>query len=80
LPDPELSEGAINVVASTDILEYLERKSMRLVIYRFAELVNLGIYNYKQLTNEFNLTRSDRTREVALEIINLLPRGWKQLL
>jgi hypothetical protein len=76
LPDPETMSGAVNVVASTDILEYLERKNLRLVVYRFAELADLGILNFMHLTNEYIFPRSDHHRNVAAEIIGFLPRGW----
>ena len=79
--EAELAKKArINLIASTDILEYFQRKNIPLVIYRFRELVNLGIETFHELVNESTFPRSDRYRACAREIISFFPAEWLFLL
>jgi len=78
LPDPDLIVDVVNVIASTDILEYLMRKRELLIINRFGVLANLGIVNYKQLHNESLFPSSNQSGELARYILGFFPRAWSQ--
>ncbi len=76
LPNPESRIDVINVIASTDVLEYLMRNKELLIINRFATLANLGIISYKQLYNESIYPRSDEFGELARYIMQFFPNSW----
>ncbi len=69
-------QDRINVLASTDIIEYFKRKSIPLVIYRFRALANQGISNLHELLNEYKYPRSDNLRNCAQEILSFFPTDW----
>jgi len=58
--NPNLDVVRRDIIASTDVLEYLHRKKMQLVIYRFSMLYNRGIETFKELVNELRFPASDR--------------------
>ncbi len=72
-------QSQASIIASTDILEFLQRKRMPLVIYRFSELSNLGIETYKDLLNEFQFPRSDRIRQCARDVLTFFPNAWQNI-
>jgi exonuclease III len=76
LPELELLESSIDVIASTDVLEFLARKKFLLIINRFSRLSNLGIQTLFQLYNEARFPRSDEIGELAKYILNLFNKGW----
>ncbi len=78
LPQDQLDKR-IKVIASTDVLEFLHRKKMPLVIFRFSMLSNLGIENFKELCNELHFPRSDRTRDCARDVLKYFPADWAGL-
>ena len=65
---------------STDFIEYLNRKKLPLVLYRFRELANLDIESLHQLVNEWFFPRSDCYRDCAGHILNFFPATWSNLL
>ena len=78
--DNQIKQNRANLIASTDILEYLHRKKMPIVIYRFATLANLGIETFSELLNEYNFPRSDNVRECAREILQFFPARWQEII
>jgi exonuclease III len=77
LPDPDSIINPMNVVASTDVLEYLMRKRELMLINRFGALSNVGINTYKQLYNESVYPRDDNFGNLASYIISFFPPGWR---
>ena len=73
----QVQQNRANLIASTDILEYLHRKKMPLVIYRYTALANLGIETFSELLNEYNFPRSDTLRNCAREVLQFLPLEWR---
>ena len=78
LPLPEAQEVAscVNIIASTDVLEYLKRKNYPLIINRYSRLANLGVTSYYQLVNEARFPRSDDIGELASYILRFFPITW----
>jgi exonuclease III len=68
------------LIASTDVLEYLQKRNMPLIIHRFRMLSNLGIETYHELLNEYRFPRNDRVGECASDIISFFPRDWANFL
>ena len=56
----EIQQNRVNIIASTDIIEFFRRKNIPLVIYRFRELANHGVQNFHELINESRFPSSDR--------------------
>jgi hypothetical protein len=77
--DAERLDNRVKTIASTDVLEYLHRKKLPLVIYRFSLLSNLGIESFKELCNELQYPRSDRTRDSARDVLKYFPVDWAEL-
>jgi len=69
-----------SILASTDVLEYLQRKKLPMVIFRFAELSNLGVETLQELLNEARYPRSDRTRDCANDVLNFFPAAWHNII
>jgi hypothetical protein len=67
-----------SVIASTDVIEYLRRKKIPLVLLRFGELANQGVETFHELLNEKLFPRSDRLREGAVNVLNFFPVGWQE--
>jgi len=76
LPDPDNFINSINVVASTDVLEYLMRKRELMLINRFGPLANVGVTNFKQLHNEAIFPRNDNLGDLAKYILRFFPSAW----
>ncbi len=74
--NPNLDVVRRDIIASTDVLEYLHRKKMQLVIYRFSMLYNRGIETFKELVNELRFPASDRTKECAADTLKYFPNQW----
>ena len=77
--DKQIVQNRANVIASTDILEYLHRKKMPIVIYRFTMLANLGIETFSELLNEYNFPRSDNIKECARDVLQFFPTRWQEI-
>ena len=75
----EAIKNRIDVIASTDIIEFFRRKNIPLVIYRFRELADQGIESFHQLLNEVRFPRNDRLYTCANEIISFFPNEWKEI-
>jgi len=80
LPDPANLGGAVSLVASTDVLEYLMRHKKLLIINRFGPLANIGVITYKQLFNESRYPRSDQLGTLAKYILSFFPQAWGEAL
>jgi len=76
LPDVSGELDAINIIASTDIVEFLMRKQQLLILNRFGRLAALGINSLKELINESNFPRDDGIGDLASYILNFIPRSW----
>ena len=76
LPDPNGLDDVINVIASTDVLEYLKRKNELLIINRFGALINVGICSYRELLNEAEFPRNDDLGNLANYILTFFPSSW----
>jgi len=76
----DLSQTRINVIASTDIIEYLRKKKIPLALLLFNELANNGIENFHELVNEQRYPRSDRLRDAANNILGFFPVTWQALM
>ena len=76
LPEPKEVASCVNIIASTDVLEYLKRKNYLLIINRFSRLSNLGVTSYYQLVNEVRFPRSDEMGELASYILRFFPTAW----
>ena len=83
LPDFADSEQAIqnrvNIIASTDVIEYFRRRNIPLVIHRFRELADQGVGNLHELINESRFPRNDRLQRCAREILSFIPVEWIDL-
>jgi hypothetical protein len=77
--DENFIQNRINILASTDILEYFRRRNIPLVIYRFRRLADQGIETLHQLINEYCFPRDDRLKTCAREILSFFPEGWVEL-
>jgi len=71
------SSSVVDLLASTDIKEYLKRRgeSIRLCIYE--RLFRAGIENYKQLIVEKYYPRSDIFRQLATTVVGAFPSKWE---
>ncbi len=76
LQEPCQISGCIEMIASTDVLEYLQRKKYHLLLNRYGRLANLGIATYFQLLNEARFPRSDEIGDLAKYIIRFFPEPW----
>ncbi len=70
----------INLIAATDIIEYLNRKKLLLVKSFYKPLFNRGIENYKQLVVEALYPRSDNNGRIAKLVLSGFPESWKSLI
>jgi len=71
----DLSDN-INIVASTDVLEYLKRKNYPMIITRYARLANLGICTFAHLLSEARFPRTDDLGNLAKYILRFFPEPW----
>jgi len=79
MPDPSSIGDTINVIASTDILEYLMRKNELLLINRFGQLANQGVSTFLELVNESRFPRSDNIGNLAKYILRFFPPAWVEI-
>ncbi len=72
----EIANFKISLIAATDVLEYLKRKKLLLVLGFFMTLFRLGIENYKQLLVEYLYPRSENSGRIANMTIKAFPLTW----
>jgi len=77
VPDPEGLSEVINIIASTDVLEYLMRRKELMIINRFGPLANIGVISYRQLLNESRYPRNNYLGELAKYILSFFPVAWQ---
>jgi hypothetical protein len=70
----------VNVIASTELLEYFRRKNILLILLQLNEVINLGIENVLHLLNESRYPRNDRIRRIANGILSFFPPAWIDLI
>jgi len=66
----------IDLIASTDVLEYLKRKDLPLIQTWYMQLFRCGIENLKQLITESMFPRSDRFHRLSLNTLSAFPSIW----
>jgi len=69
----------IDLLANTDVCEYLIRKNRLLARSFFTPLFNCGIENFKQLVMEANFPRSDRFAVLAKNVSSAFPKVWLEM-
>jgi len=72
LTTDESCNKIIDLIASTDVKEYLKRKNVPLITCIYERLFRSGIENYKQLVMEKNFPRSDAFALLASNVLNML--------
>ncbi len=77
--DGNIADFGINLVAATDVLEYLKRKKYLLNVGFYMPLFRLGIENFKQLVVESIYPRSERSSRLATITLSVFPECWKNL-
>jgi len=70
----------IDLLANTDVVEYLTRKNHTLAKMYFKKLFVLGIEKYIQLYREFLFPRNDECRVVANFVLRSFPKEWRDLM
>jgi len=79
--DPlNLEPFQIDLLANTDVLEFLTRKNKALVKCYFKKLFEVGIESYIQLYREYQYPRSDEFRALAGLVMGAFPRTWQSLM
>ncbi len=71
-----IADFKLNLIASTDVLEYLKRKKFLLNICFFMPLFRSGIENFKQLITESIYPHSDYNHRLARLTLSAFPEGW----
>ncbi len=66
----------IDLIASTDVLEFLKRKKLTLLQTWYTALFRSGIENLKQLISESLYPRSDHFQRLSLNILTAFPKEW----
>jgi hypothetical protein len=64
------------LIASTDILEYLKRKNQTLALCYYKRLFSLGIESFKQLFMEYKYPRCDQIKSLAVFVLRSFPKSW----
>jgi len=67
-----------NLIASTNIKDYISRKNLRFNGLFVKHLNNLGITTYFDLLNESKFPRSDRIKIFADNVMTSFPKVWKE--
>jgi len=80
IPDPDSLNDVINVIASTDVLEYFMRKNKLMFINLFGQLLNYGVTTVRDLINEEQFPRNDRSGALAKYLLHYFPRAWREVL
>ncbi len=70
----------IDLIASTDVEEFLIRKGSLLIRSVFKTLLNLGIENFKQLVSESMHPRSDNIKRITEFVLRGFPKKWRELI
>jgi len=76
----ELESYKLNLLASTDITEYLNRRGQVLIRCFYKSLFTLGIENLKQLVMESTYPRSDNSRRLSIIVLKAFPDNWISLI
>jgi len=66
----------VDLIASTDVLEYLKRRKLVLLQTWYMVLFRCGIENLKQLIAESMYPRSDHFQRLSLNILTAFPKEW----
>jgi len=66
----------VDLIASTDVLEYIKRRGLPLIQTWYMRLFRQGIENLKQLIAESLYPRSDSFRNLADNVLTAFPRSW----
>ena len=74
--DEDTPKYVADLLAGTDVREFLLRKGELLVNCLYEPLFQLGIENLKQLMNEANFPRSDRIGQCAKNTLAKFPDNW----
>jgi len=69
-----------DLIASTDIKEFLKRKNVPLITCIYERLFRSGIENYKQLIMEKTYPRSDSFSQLATSVSSVFPVRWERLI
>ena len=75
-----IQEQYINLVAATDVKEFLQRKKQTLITCFYERLFNSGIENFKQLVTESLYPRSDAFRDLTSIVLKAFPPEWATLI
>jgi exonuclease III len=70
------SQCVYDLIASTDVKEYLKRKKRVLALTFYGPLFNCGIETFKQLHTESNFPRNDRFEILSKNVIGNFPKPW----
>jgi len=65
-----------DLLAATDIKEFLSRKKEPLIQCIYIPLINSGVENLKQLINEANFPRNDNFSNRARHVLTAFPNSW----
>ena len=76
----EVSTLQTELIARTDIYEYLSRHKKSIALSYYKKLYELGIESYIQLVREVRFPRSDEIETRAKFVINFLPQMWQEIL
>jgi len=74
-----IADFKVNLIASTDVLEYLKRKKFLINIGFFMPLFRSGIENFKQLVIESIYPRSENNNRLARLTLTAFPDCWKNV-
>jgi len=66
----------VDLLASTDVLEYIKRKKLPLIQNWYMRLFRVGIENLKQLIAEAMYPRSDLFGNLAGNVLTIFPQTW----
>ena len=66
----------IDLIASTDVKEYLKRKKLLLSLCLFERLFRSGIKNFKQLVMEQTYPRSESFANISSTVLREFPLDW----
>ena len=69
-----------DLIAGTDVYEYLSRKKAHLPLCYFKRLYALGIERFAQLHRELRFPRNDEILKIAKIVIASFPEAWQNIL
>ncbi len=73
-------EYIVDLIASTDVLEYLNRRKLPLIKTWFRSLFEQGIENLKQLINESIYPRNEYLATLSSNVLTCIPQRWIQII